>query len=427
MDMPLPKSWAEKTLREICEPTKLWNPQRDARDEFWYIDVSAVSRESFAIREPQRIKGIEAPSRARKIVQSGDAIFATVRPTLRRVAFVSPEFNDQIASTAFCVVRANREKASPRFLYYLLLTDFLNEEIAKFESGANYPAVNDKDVLDRIVPLPPKPEQEKIAAVLWKVQCAIEVEDKLIATARELKQSAMRQLFTCGLRSEPQKETDYGALPDSWPTQPLGLCCVVQTGVTKGRKIPPEEALEVPYLRVANVQDGHLDLREMKTIIIRRDELEGYLLQDGDVVLTEGGDFDKLGRGFIWRGEVANCVHQNHIFAVRANRAVLLPEFLAYLVQSPYGRSYFLTVAHKTTNLACINATKLKAFPVPLPPRDEQREIVSILETIDRKISVHKRKRATLQELFKTLLHQLMTGQIRVHDLDVDVSEVAEC
>ena len=178
--------------------------------------------------------------------------------------------------------------------------------------------------------------------------------------------------------------------------------------------------VDVPYLRVANVQDGHLDLSEMKQIHIRRSEVERYRLQTGDVVLTEGGDFDKLGRGFIWRGELDLCVHQNHVFAVRPDRKRLLPEFFAYLAQSAYGKAYFLKVAHKTTNLACINSTKLKAFPVLIPPTlDEQREIVEILDAIDRKISLYQRKRALLEDLFKALLHKLMTGEIQVADLDL--------
>jgi type I restriction enzyme S subunit len=157
----------------------------------------------------------------------------------------------------------------------------------------------------------------------------------------------------------------------------------------------------------------------MKKIQIRKDEIARYRLQDGDVVLTEGGDFDKLGRGFIWRSELDLCIHQNHVFAVRTDREHLLPEFLAYLAQSEYGKAYFLKVAHKTTNLACINSTKLKAFPALLPKMDEQREIVEILDAIDRKIDLHKRKRAVLEELFRTLLHKLMTGEIDVNDLDL--------
>jgi type I restriction enzyme S subunit len=193
----------------------------------------------------------------------------------------------------------------------------------------------------------------------------------------------------------------------------------VQTGIAKGRKFGSEETVRAPYLRVANVQDGHLDLSEIKTIEMRAAEIDRYRLRPDDVVLTEGGDFDKLGRGFIWRGEIESCVHQNHIFAVRPNRAKLLPAFFAYLAQSSYGRSYFLRVAHKTTNLACINTTKLKAFPVLLPKIDEQREIACILDAMDRKVDLHRRKRAVLEELFRALLHKLMTGEIRVADLDL--------
>jgi type I restriction enzyme S subunit len=277
---------------------------------------------------------------------------------------------------------------------------------------------------EQSLPKPPKPEQEKIAAVLWKVQRAIEVEEKLVATARELKHSTMRQLFTHGLRGGRPKETPYGEVPSAWEIKALSEWASVQSGAIKGRVIPPEDAIDVPYLRVANVQDGRLDLTEMKTIRIRRDELDGYRLRKDDVVLTEGGDFDKLGRGFIWEGQIEPCIHQNHVFAVRVNQDRIWPRFFAYLAQSPYGKAYFLTVAHKTTNLACINTTKLRAFPVLRPELDDQKEIAAILQTLDRKITVHERKRATLTDLFQTLLHQLMTAQIRVHTLTIDTTEV---
>ena len=112
-------------------------------------------------------------------------------------------------------------------------------------------------------------------------------------------------------------------------------------------------------------------------------------------------------------------MHQNHVFAVRTDRNRLLPDFFAYQAQSDYGKAYFLKVAHKTTNLACINTAKLKAFPVLIPTLREQREIVSILDAIDLKIDLHRRKRAVLNDLFKALLHKLMTGEIRADDLDL--------
>lgn len=269
------------------------------------------------------------------------------------------------------------------------------------------------------VPWPRVVEQKSIGQLLSQVQKARRTETSQHELACKLKTATMRQLFTRGLRREAQKDTEFGAVPTSWKIDALDNVAIVQTGAAKGRKLADTDTIEVPYLRVANVQDGHLDLREMKTIQIRRRELNRFRLEDGDVVLTEGGDFDKLGRGFIWRSELEVCVHQNHVFAVRANRHLLLPEFLAYLAQSAYGKAYFLRVAHKTTNLACINSTKLKAFPVLLPAHNEQREIVAILDAIDRKIVLHQKKQTVLEALFHSLLHKLMTGEISVDDLDL--------
>ena len=274
------------------------------------------------------------------------------------------------------------------------------------------------------VPKLPIEEQRSIAKLLSRAYCGVVMNDRQLVTLSDLKRAAMRAVFTKGMRGEAQKETEFGLVPENWIEKPLDDCATVQTGAAKGRKFADAETVDVPYLRVANVQDGHLDLTEMKEIRIRKSEIERYRLKTGDVVLTEGGDFDKLGRGFIWQGELDLCVHQNHVFAVRPDKEELLPEFFAYLAQSAYGKAYFLKVAHKTTNLACINSTKLKAFPVLVPPTlDEQREVASILDTIDRKIELHKRKRAVLDELFKSLLNKLMTAEIRVADLDLSALE----
>jgi len=235
----------------------------------------------------------------------------------------------------------------------------------------------------------------------------------------------MKHLFTYGAVSVeeaedvPLKETQLGSIPNHWKIKSLSECAIVQTGVAKGRKIKSQDVVSVPYLRVANVQDGFLDLREMKHIEIRKSELDRFSLRNGDIVLTEGGDFDKLGRGFIWNGQVFPCVHQNHIFAVRANQKLVSPDYLSYMVQGSYAKSYFLTVAHKTTNLASINTTKLKALPVLIPSGNEQDQIVTCLNQVDLKIKSEEAKKQALDELFKSMLHNLMTGKVRVNNLEI--------
>jgi len=202
-------------------------------------------------------------------------------------------------------------------------------------------------------------------------------------------------------------------LPENWLKKPLGECATVQTGIAKGRRVDPDEAVFVPYLRVANVQDGYLDLSEIRTIELRRSEVDRYLLQPGDVVLTEGGDLDKLGRGYVWSGEIPECVHQNHVFAVRVEQSELDPNFFSYQAQSSYGKGYFLSVAHKTTNLACINTTKLKAFPVLIPPLHEQKAISQILATVQRAIAAQERIIQSTTELKKALMQKLFTEGLR--------------
>lgn len=146
------------------------------------------------------------------------------------------------------------------------------------------------------------------------------------------------------------------------------------------RKLDPADAIDVPYPRVANVQDGFLALGEIKTITIRRDEQRRYALAPGDLVMTEGGDQDKLGRAAIWNGELPYCAHQNHVFRVRPRVEVVLTDYLRDVAGSLYGKAYFLSAAKRTTGIASINKTQLGGFLVPIPPLDLQRRYA---ETVD--------------------------------------------
>jgi type I restriction enzyme S subunit len=412
-----PPDWAPASFSDVCVRVKdAASPSADG--ERLYLGL-----EHLASGLPALVgRGTESDVRSGKTsFRSGDVLFGKLRPYLRKSVLVGEE---GICSTDILVFRAT-EKCIPEFICLLTHTDEFVGHAKATTSGVQHPRTSWSGLREFKLHVPPVPEQRKIAGVLGVVQRAIEQQERLLALTIELKKALLHQVFTAGIRGEPQKLTEISLVPKSWEVVPLSDCCTVQTGVAKGRKIDEHEALILPYLRVANVQSGYLDLTEMKTVTIHSKEKERYLLHPGDVVLTEGGDFDKLGRGFIWKGEVENCIHQNHIFAVRVDLNKLLPEFFAYLSQSPYGKAYFLSVAHKTTNLACINTTKLKGFPVLIPTRTEQEEIVQILESVDTKLANHTRMKRLLDSLFRTLLHQLMTAQIRVHDLDLSELETA--
>ncbi|MBD1558039.1 restriction endonuclease subunit S [Vibrio sp. S9_S30] len=202
-------------------------------------------------------------------------------------------------------------------------------------------------------------------------------------------------------------------VPSGWERKPLIKVADVRTGAAKGKK-GLKDPIEVPYLRVANVQDGYIDLSEVKTIQIERHHLERYSLQAGDVLMTEGGDFDKLGRGDVWKGQIEPCLNQNHVFAVRVDQSVLIPSFLAALSGSHYGKTYFLSCAKRSTNLASINSTQLKEFPVLIPPLPEQRKIAKILSTWDKAIAKTEKLIETSKQQKKALMQQLLTGKKRL-------------
>ena len=171
-----------------------------------------------------------------------------------------------------------------------------------------------------------------------------------------------------------------GAVPEHWSIVRLKRVAGLQSGLTLGKDYGDKKLERRPYLRVANVQDGFLDLTTITEIDVPGGDLGRHELRYGDVLMTEGGDFDKLGRGFVWYAQIPGCLHQNHIFAMRPKAQTLNPMFLARLMTSSHGKAYFTSTSQQTTNLASTNSTKILNFPIPLPPYSEQIEIVEALE-----------------------------------------------
>ncbi|WNM35802.1 restriction endonuclease subunit S [Streptomyces sp. Li-HN-5-11] len=161
----------------------------------------------------------------------------------------------------------------------------------------------------------------------------------------------------------------------------LGYVARLQNGLTvDAKRDVTGDVVTSPYLRVANVQAGSLDLESVTEITVPRSVAQRCTLRPGDVLMTEGGDLDKLGRGTVWQGELDRCLHQNHIFAVRPDPQRLSGRFLAYVTQSLYGRHYFESTGTRTTNLASTNSSKIQSFPLPLPPLNEQHRIADFLD-----------------------------------------------
>ena len=219
-----------------------------------------------------------------------------------------------------------------------------------------------------------------------------------------------------------------------WETIGLDEIAHIQTGVAVNGEPEHDTPVRLPYLRVANVQDGHIDLSEIKYITVSQNQVSRYSLQRGDVLMTEGGDFDKLGRGAVWEGAIAPCLHQNHVFAVRPDQKRILPSFLAAYCESAAGKRYFLSCSKQTTNLASINSTQLKEMPIVVPPLPEQQRIVAVLNAwgqavkqTERLIAAkRRRKEALLQKLFTNLPKRPFLGAANVWFSGVDKKSRAD-
>lgn len=283
------------------------------------------------------------------------------------------------------------------------------------------------DFANSQIPVPPIAEQERIAAFLdaecAKIDAVLEKTRASIEEYKKLKQAVITQAVTKGIRGDrPMKDSGIewiGEIPAEWRKTQLRHCAAIKSGITLGKKYEKTDSLvERPYLRVANVQDGYVDLSVLTTIKVTQDEDLKYRLHAGDVLMTEGGDRDKLGRGCVWHGEIEPCLHQNHIFAVQTSKDTLLPEFLEYLTVSDVGRSYFDVTAIKTTNLACTSSSKVLAFTIPLPSVEEQAEIVEALNTkcagIDALIAKKQQYLTEIENYKKSLIYEYVTGKKEV-------------
>ncbi|MBA4189518.1 MAG: hypothetical protein C0467_16135 [Planctomycetaceae bacterium] len=205
-------------------------------------------------------------------------------------------------------------------------------------------------------------------------------------------------------------------LPPSWCWAELSEIAEIEGGITKGQnRLAGSTTREIPYLRVANVQRGFLDLNEMKTIPADEQIICDLQLQVGDVLFTEGGDRDKLGRGWVWNGELSECIHQNHIFRARPNTSVILPKFVSHH-GNLFGQDWFSRNGKQTTNLASINKRVLRRFPVPVPPLAEQERILArldeLLSDLDAGVSALQRARANLKKYRAAVLKAAVTGEL---------------
>lgn len=312
-------------------------------------------------------------------------------------------------------------KFNPLFLYYYCNTHYFNEELWSKASATTISIVNKSKMGNCVFPLSPLPEQQRIVdrieSLFAKLDEAKQKAQDALDSFETRKAAILHKAFTGELTAQWRKKHSIGM--ESWETKKLSEVSTLQTGLMKGKNYSGKTVM-LPYLRVANVQDGFLNLSEIKEIEVSEELIDRYSLKNGDVLFTEGGDYDKLGRGTVWQGQIKNCLHQNHVFVVRPQADVLSPYFLSYQAGSRYGKQYFLKCSKQTTNLASINSTQLKGFPVLMPTIEEQAQIVLLIDDLLAKEQQAKEAAEGVLEqidlMKKAILARAFRGELGTND-----------
>lgn len=362
-----------------------------------------------------------------KIAHIGDIVLNSMNVIIGSVGLSN--YYGAVSPVYYMLFPRNNIETNIQYYNYLFQTTAFQQSLRGYGNGILEirMRIQMQKLKTVLLPVPTFLEQSNITvyldASLSKLNILLSKTRSSIEEYKKLKQAVITQAVTKGVRGEREMKDSgvewIGKIPKEWRKTQLRHCATIKSGITLGKSYSKDTVLiERPYLRVANVQGGYVDLNDLATIQVTPDEDLKYRLHSGDVLMTEGGDRDKLGRGCVWHGEIEPCLHQNHVFAVQTNETILLSEFLEYLTASDVGRSYFDVTAIKTTNLACTSSSKVLAFTIPLPPIEEQIEIVNFIKK--RSLELNKlimKKELLVQELEnykKSLIYEVVTGKREV-------------
>ncbi|WP_086479310.1 restriction endonuclease subunit S [Oceanospirillum sanctuarii] len=419
IDGVLPEGWVEVALKDIVTVNPKKN-EAEPEQNSGFVPM-ALAPTSFHGELEFEEKPWGEIKKSYTNFKDDDVIFAKVTPCFEngKAAVVRNLPNGIGAgSSEFYVLRPDAPYISEKYIFSLIKTHQFAQEGAENMTGAvGLRRVPRGFVENFSVPLAPLAEQEVIAEKLDNLLAQVESTkarlERLPEILKRFRQSVLAAAVSGKLTEEWREGKELSSpleiisdsaafittkkakelaekpflddeltflIPESWHWVRLSKITEIVSGVAKGSKNKGDTVLR-PYLRVANVQRGFLDLEEIKDIDVPESKAEALELKNGDILFNEGGDLDKLGRGWIWENQIPNCIHQNHVFRARCLSEGLEPKFISYYGNSE-GKEYFIRNGTQSVNLASINKTTLSLLPVPLPPAEEQTEIVRRVEEL---------------------------------------------
>ena len=407
---PLPTGWENLQFHDVCDLVKdSYQPVNGGSTPYIGLEHLAQGFPAFVGR------GAESEIRSSKTAfKVGDILFGKLRPYLRKGA--QADF-DGISSTDILVFRA-AERCESNFLKYLIHSDEFIDYAKSTTSGVQHPRTSWPSLRKFQLSLPPLPEQKKVAHVLSTVQRAIKAQERIIQTTTELKKTLMHKLFTEGTRGEPQKQTEIGLIPESWEVVRLGtlLAREPQNGLYKSKK---DYGAGTQILRIDDFSNaGDVVAIAINRVVLSVDEIRIYGLDAGDIVINRVNSLSHLGKTALVGSIGEAMVFESNMMRFSVNESMVRKEYAFKFLNSPLAKRQIIESAKRAVAQSSINQGDIKALRIPKPSLAEQLEIAGALETIELKISTAVGKKVALQDLFRTLLHELMTAKIRVHDLN---------
>lgn len=414
----MPEGWAFTTLGDlssyVTSGSRDWSKYY-SNEGVLFIRTQDINQNKLTVLSdiarvalPKQIEG------KRTLTQQGDLLITITGANVGKCAYVDQLLPEAYVSQSIALVKLV-DGLNGHFFHRQLMSPSTEDErtlLQRSAYGVGRPVLNLDNVKEVPLCIAPLSEQLRITAkvddLLSHVDSARDHLSRVPAILKRFRQAVLaaacsgrltedwrevnrdtldplsdvfHQNDGKGIGSRSISDLDW-TIPNLWRWTTLGDIAEVVGGITKGQKRRGNEKLRsVPYLRVANVQRGFIDLSEIKYIDATEQEISDLRLLPGDILFTEGGDRDKLGRGWVWNGEISECIHQNHIFRARLRNDRIQGKLVSWFANL-VGQAYFIDEGKQTVNLASINLRKLRAFPVPLVPANEQEEIVRRLESL---------------------------------------------
>lgn len=387
------------------------NPRKELVDsEFSYIDIDSVEGGSGTIKTPKRILGKNAPSRARRIVLENDIIMSTVRPYLKAFALISKEYDRQICSTGFAVLTCKKE-IMPYYLLSTLFSDIVISQCNRMMVGGQYPALNNSQVSNILIPLPPLLEQQGISKILTVVDLAIQKTQKIIVKTEYLKKGLMQEFLIKGIDHKEFKDTEIGKIPKAWEIMRLEEACKETTIGVVNPATPYYTNAEdgVPYFRSQNVRENRLEPTQTYVMKEFNERHSKSILRENDLLTVQTG-FIGMSCLVPKTYEGSNC---HSLLITRTNPKLLNPQFLCHLLNSEFGKN--IIMKHNSGwGRAHLLLRDFRKIKIPIPPLHEQEKIADAISATYKKLRVEGQEKAKLDRIKVGLMDLLLTGKIRL-------------